>query len=65
MSKYNLNKILGKITFISFYKVGNLNIFVETNVVSKTQIYSKKTLNEFFKTKVEGTILNHVQIPCD
>jgi hypothetical protein len=46
MSKYNLskNKIekIRKKKFISFYKVGNWNIFVGTNVVSKTQIYSKK-----------------------
>jgi len=47
MSKYNLSKILKKIKFISFYKMGNWNIFVETNVISKTQIYSKKTLNDF------------------
>jgi hypothetical protein len=48
--------------FISFYKMENWSIFVETNVVylcTKTQIYSQKHLNDFeslWKLKVYLTI---------
>jgi hypothetical protein len=33
MLEYKLGKILKKIILISFYKVGDWSIFVETNVV--------------------------------
>jgi hypothetical protein len=50
MLEYNLGKRTKK-KIISFYEVGKWNIFVETNVsalmYSKTQIASKKFLNNF------------------
>jgi hypothetical protein len=51
MLEYNITKILEKKNcFISFYKVGDWSILVETNVmymhIQKTQIYSKNNLND-------------------
>jgi hypothetical protein len=50
MLEYNLGKRIIFFYFISFYKVGDLNIIMETNGVylcTQTQIYSKNSLNEF------------------
>jgi len=50
MLEYELGKILEINYFISFNKMGDWNIFVETNAMylctQKTKIYSKKNLND-------------------
>jgi hypothetical protein len=64
MLKYNLNNILRENYFISFYKMGDWNIFVEKNVILmciQKHKYNPKIIQMIFNFLLKlNFILNHV-----